>query len=962
MHLARPSLVQTAATWVAAVSFCSLIAACSGGGGTPESPAEPPAVADPTAQIAHALDASSSFHVDGIATMPAAAPANGAATTGRVFFIDSRAGDDNNDGLQAEAGTAGRGPWKSLQRLQRSGIGPGDQAQLACGSVWSETLRLPASGTVAMPIVVRAPRAGCSQPPAIDGSIALTAWTPHSGAIYKTTLGKLPLQLLPSLSAPASSVSAATWSEAHHPNRGYLANDPDSPYLATAADSAVNGSSGSSTLISGRDLVLPAGASLVGAGVRIRTYPWWMDESTVSAVSGSTVALARPTVYPLGTGWGYYFTGKLWMVDSPGEWSYDGATSTLYAYMPGGTPPADAPRATVLDVAIDLHGMAHVVIDGLVVRRVGVGLDLRDATQIALRNAGVEDVWHWGVDASGSNAVTVESSSFTRIGLDAVSGWRHGLGRSVGLTARNNLIREAGVLMNGDKVLNQPRMALAAILGGESATITGNTILNAGYIGILVGKNSLIENNFVYGACTVLDDCGGIFLQYAGANGTVRGNTVVHSRGAMQGKAAWLNESQGQGIYLDESASGVLVEDNTVIDADNGILLHVASRNTVRGNRLYANRRSQIWMQATRNVENPNGDLVDNVVVDNQLAAVNPGAVGLFIDTSYASTAAFGTIDRNRYLDRAAPVAVLQITSGGVSRFSFDGWRRSTDPTLPTGHDANGSASSLTAFAYYTVAGASVVPNGRLAANANGWSTWNATAPLGRLAREACPAGDCLRYTAGGSPGLISAPSFSIVAGQWYRLSIDVATEQEGQAVQLAVRRGGGGNNGYDSVIDRQISLRGSRSWTRYSVHFQATTTVNVNDPVTGDLGARIDIDPVSAGGTLSLANLELVPITPDPTVRVSGTLVNAGRTARSQDCPFTGTQSALCAKMVNLSDHRPVSWPLSLAAHSAAVLYAQEPALADSDGDGIADSQDSCPGGTTGVAVDATGCPLRLR
>ena len=980
LSVQRPALFLTAA-------LSATLVACGGGGGSGSSVADTPvaaitpaatasspspsatAVETPTVAadtaLSQALSAAASFAVEGIAGAPPVAT-DTTATTGRRFYINSRTGSDSNDGL-ADTAAAGHGPWQSLGRLATSGLAPGDTVQLACGSEWAETLKVPVSGTSALPIAVRAPSGGCTLPPVIDGSVELpsASWSLHSGNVYKINLNATPLQLLSTTASATTSVTAAQWSQAHHPNRGYLTSDRTSPYLTTAGDSdntTVGNQQTSSYLVSGSDLVLPAGASLVGAEVRVRTYPWWMDTSTIASVVGNRLNLNKLTAYPVGAGWGYYFTNKLWMVDSPGEWYYDPTAKQLYAYMPEGVTTATPTRAAVLAAGIDLKARSFVVVDGLAVRRTATGVDLRGTTSVTVRNSTFQDIRDFGADATASVSTTVESNAFTRIGLDAISGWRHELGWSIGLKANNNVIRDSGVLMDGEAVLSLPRMALAAILGGESSTVSGNTILNSGYIGILVKKSSLVEKNFVYGACTVLDDCAGIFLQFGDNNGVVRGNTVVHSRGAPQGKAPAYALSQAQGIYLDESASGVLVENNTVIDADNGIFLHEASHNTVRGNQLYANRRSQIWLQATRNIENAAGDVVGNTIFGNQIAPVYPGSVGLWLASAFASTAAFGSIDGNRYFDRATPIAVLQSTSAGARAYTFGAWQRSTATDMPTGRDANGRATSNTGFAGYSVAGASVVPNGNLANSSGGWNAWNATAPAGQLVREACPAGTCLRYLAGGSPGLISAPNFSIKSGQWYRLTVDISTEQDNQTVNLVVRRGGGGANGYEGVIDRDLSIQASRAWKRYSMVFLGTVNVNAQDPLTGDLGARVDFEPVSAGKTLSIASLELVPLTPDSTAQMSGTFINASSSARSWACPYSTTQPALCAKFRGLTDDAVVTWPVTVAPRSAAILYAQEPTLIDSDGDGIPDGQDLCPVTPAGAAVDAKGCPLTLR
>jgi hypothetical protein len=143
---------------------------------------------------------------------------------------------------------------------------------------------------------------------------------------------------------------------------------------------------------------------------------------------------------------------------------------------------------------------------------------------------------------------------------------------------------------------------------------------------------------------------------------------------------------------------------------------------------------------------------------------------------------------------------------------------------------------------------------------------------------------------------------------------------------------------------------------------FQSTTTVTARDPLTGDLGARIDIEPIVAGQSVTLANLELVPVTLDSVAGLSSTLINVGSTARSWDCPLAADQTAGCSRFRRFADDQALAWPVTVPAFSAVIAYAQEPTLRDSDGDGIADTQDDCPGTPLGTEVNARGCPLALR
>lgn len=910
-------------------------------------------------ETVRALGVSSSMSLAGVPESPPAAPSLRPAARGRSFYVDNAIGNDGNDGLAASTSGA-TGPWRTLARLMQSGLAAGDTVQLACGSVWRETLRLPASGTASQPIIVTAPTAGCSTPPSIDGSVALppAAWTPYRGSIYKATLDSAPLQL---------SASNGPLTEAHHPNRGSVTGDASPPYLALAADgntTSPDGQGGSNVLATGADLVLPAGASLgAGARVRVRTNSYVIDESPVAGFDGARLSLARATTYPVRAGWGYLLLGQLWMLDSSGEWYYDAASRQLYAWMPDSAPPAAGVQVSVLPLGIDLQGRSHVVVDGVAVRRVGLGVDLRRSTGVQLRNCLVEDVADVGVNAAASAGVVIESNSVSRTGSDAITGWGGATGEllpdAAGMTVRNNLVRDSGVLMQGEQVLSSPRRSLAAVFIGTNSVASGNTILNAGYIGILAGAGNVVEDNFVYGACSVQDDCAGIYTGGADNNSKIRRNTVVHSRGSLAGQPVAQRGTAAQGIYIDDDGAGITVEDNTVIDADYGILMHNATRNIIRGNRLYANRSGQIWMQEDANRHNANGDMTGNIVEDNQIAAVAPQAVGYLLSTRFASTAAFGTFDRNRFFDRTSATVAFISSAAGAHTYTLGNWRGATGAGSLQPVDTQATGTSLRGFANYRVSGDNLVGNSKLQADRAGWNTWNQTAPAGRAIREACPAGICLRYEVGGSPGVLSSPGFAVEEGRWYRISLDIATETDRQTVPLVVRVGGAD---YASVSDRNLFLVANRAWSRYSVVFQATRTVDPQLSSAGGISARVDIDGIEAGKSISLARLELVPITPDALAQASGAVVNAGAKPLSVACPFAASSPALCGKLFTLADDQPITWPLIVSPRNAVIFYAQEVTLFDTDHDGIPDAQDSCPGTETSASVNANGCAFSQR
>lgn len=969
---------------------CALLSSCGGGGGGSDAatavpaapipsvaaittPAAAPVVtaAPPVAELApplaeavgtaRALSADASLSLNGMSEVPPPAPAWApTGSSGRSFHVDSQQGDDTHDGLAATPGSRGVGPWKSLARVMQSSLGPGDTLVLACGSSWRETLRLPSSGTAASPLRVMAPATGCdaASRPRIDGSVTLpaSAWAVHSGSIYKATLDSPPLLVVGAAAGPLI--------EARHPNPDTAAQ-AGSPYLSLAADSPtvlVGGLPRSEVLVTGSDLQVPAGAQIApGTRVITRINSWFLHETTVTAVEGNRLRLAAPTHYPALKDWGYLLVGQPWMLDRPREWVYDAAARQLQLWMPDSAAPPAGLSAIVLPTGVDLQGRSNVVIDGLVVRRTGVGVNLAQSNAVQFRNGVVEDTADFCLVAAGSTNNTVEGSRFARCGTDAIAGETNTVGEARGLVVRGNVVRDAAVQLQGETPVSLPRRSRGAIVAGSHSVVADNIVVNSGYIGIRIHGGSRVEGNFVYGACSTLDDCGGIYT-WLSSNVTIRSNVVVRSRGYLPGLPPAERRTAAQGIYLDETTVDSRVDNNTVIDTDHGIQLHVSSRNTLSGNRLFANRRSQIWLQSTRNKENTAGDVVGNDVTGNQIAAVLPGSVGIWLSNSIGPTGAFGTINHNQYADRSSTTAVLDSTPAGPRAYTLAQWQATTTGDLPAGRDSAGSGASATPYSAYRVAGANIVPNAGVTADLAGWSTWSATAPQPVLLRAACPQGWCLTLQAGGSTSLVASPAFSVVAGQWYRLTVDVRADQDNQPVVLVVRRGGGGSNSYESLSDRSLQTTAGRNWRRHTVSFQATKTVNARDPVTGDIGARLDIEGVLPGSSITLANPELVPMTLSATALLSGALVNVGSSDIQSACPLPAAQAAACTGLVRLSDHSPMVWPQWVPARSAVLYYGQDQTLADSDRDSIADSQDSCPGTPAGAAVSAIGCSLGQR
>src|ERR1700761_5660204 len=158
----------------------------------------------------------------------------------------------------------------------------------------------------------------------------------------------------------------------------------------------------------------------------------------------------------------------------------------------------------------------------------------------------------------------------------------------------------------------------------------------------------------------------------------------------------------------------------------------------------------------------------------------------MLLTSTYANTSAFGTFASNRFYDRISPTVVANsgATQGSAS-LAFGAWSGSTGYGSAQAVDTHGAAVSSSGYAAFMPSGGNIVPNGALLADSTGWSNWNQTAPSGQMTRNACTAGACLQYVAGGSSGILSSPGFSLQQGAWYRLTIDTSTQNDGHLETL---------------------------------------------------------------------------------------------------------------------------------------------------------------------------------
>jgi parallel beta-helix repeat protein len=742
---------------------------------------------------------------------------------------------------------------------------------------------------------------------------------------------------------------------ASHPNRGYSAASPESPYLPTGTSPVARGADGrlgSAYLVPAVDHQLPPGATLAaGIDVWVRSQAWSVRKLKVTSVVGKQVFFDGLSTYPLNyPGWGYFFTGARWMLDAPGEWFYDRSTRELSIWMPDGAAPGQrvglgtVARAATIGNPNNGTFPQHITLDNLAFKGTGEGLAISRMKNITLRKLTVEETASWGVFGDGSDGLVVENSVFKRTRADALLVNGSNDSRIV-----NNTISESGVLVDANgKVKSLPRENYAAILTGGRSLVADNVLTNVGYNGILAMTDSTIRDNVLQNFALVLNDSGGIYGAGA-ARVTITGNLIKNGVGDRNGIPNVI-QSVAAGMYLDGNADGFVVRDNVISGSDYCVQMHDSYNSTLENNTCYGARRSTIWLQESSTSKRAAGDNFNNVVRGNALFQTSSGPT-ILLASSRTTVDDFALFDANVYSSFASPIAAQEASPGYQKAFTLAEWKMASTTNGPRNLEVTGRvAAPLRSFAVGLQG-----PNLVAGLLTSAWSL--SGGGTGSISPSCGPSSTpCMTYaSAANQNGFISSPRFPLTKGKWYRASFDAMVNVPTQSVTVMAMRSG---PSYENLMGlNPFEFSGSTSWKRYSFSFQATADAL---PSSAGPGARVDLMNVAPGNWLRLANFELTEIQPSVGSSAFNTLLsNSERAPALAACPVAGVQ---CSKFFEFPSGQRVTWPIQLAPRAAKVVFVQDDSLPDSDGDGIADAQDQCPNTPPDTVVNAIGCSLAQR
>lgn len=560
---------------------------------------------------------------------------------GTVYYV-SNSGNDSN------SGTSESQAWKSLAKVNSFVPKAGDQILFKSGDSWSGSLNISASGVSGSPIVYGS--FGTGAKPKIYGSEVITDWTLHSGNIYKAQFSGKIKQLF---------INDKRLSLARYPKEGFL------------DISTVNNSTQFiSNQLASKTQDYYKNAMWVG-----RTSAWTLIVRKVKTSADQSITLDEAPYMDLGAKEGFFLCDKLEFLTQPGEWHFDELNNTVYLWTPNSVSPTNFEiRGSIYDYGININQKNYIKIVGLeILQSAMFGVYLNQSNNITLDNNRIINPAHSGIRSYFWSNNSIISNNY----ISGANNYAIKLYNNPGALIYKNEISESGQLKNISRIVTPSAPGDAWGYGIDARigdmTILENRIINSGYIGILFMQGAFnVKNNFIQGACQVLDDGGGIYT-YNGADYTqpgaagsiITGNIILDTYGNPDGGAEDI--FQGIGIYLDNGTHDVKVENNLIAGSTIGLFLHEGGRNTISFNTIF---NSMLLWYGSKEYE-------DSRLTDNILFTTDRRGHPLYWGTNTHQRIVFQSnasaiFDNNKYFCPYTKIDVFANKSG------FEQWQNDT--------------------------------------------------------------------------------------------------------------------------------------------------------------------------------------------------------------------------------------------------------------------------------------------
>ncbi len=480
---------------------------------------------------------------------------------GPAYYVATNGSDSNS-------GTDVAHPFLTIGKAA-SVVKAGDTVLIRAG-VYRETVTLKTSGSAASPITFQSYPGDTVT---ISGAdvIPPTAWTTHSGSIYRAdmawTLGTGMDQVF---------VDGVMINEARWPNTTLDVSHPKT--------SAVGSVSGTTTLTLSDASLTQAAGFWNGAHVNMGSGASWIYEGyTVTSSSPSHLVFSADTSnanYAPTAGNIYYLWGTLNALDTTGEWFNDATAKTLYLWTPNGDNPAGhVVEAKRRAYAFDVGAQSYIVLRGL--RIFGATVTMNSSSHNDVIDGVAARYVSHSMVLDGSYGANSSTTGFLIAGTNHTlenSAISFSSGNGVNLSGTGNTVSNC-LIHDVDYVTSD---CAAVSPSGSNATIANNTLYNGGR-SLLLFKipSSKATHNLIYGAGLQADDLAGIYTYGTDGVQSEISYNVVHTVKPQ-------HEHKGMAIYLDNGSSNYIVHHNLGYDlSDDGMIINTVSTNNLIYNNTY---------------------------------------------------------------------------------------------------------------------------------------------------------------------------------------------------------------------------------------------------------------------------------------------------------------------------------------------------------------------------------------
>ena len=388
---------------------------------------------------------------------------------------------------------------------------------------------------------------------------------------------------------------------------------------------------------------------LTGATVVYRPEEWMIETRAIAGYDNGAILLGPKVgdAFDPKPETQFYVEGKLWMLDSPGEWAWQ--EGWLYLWTPDGQAPEGrvwaAPRAN----GINADTSRNITIDNVRVHTASTGISAGNSSNLHLRNVEVANVAVDGIFVGG-HGVLIEGARVSNAMQNGIIGF-YGISD---VAVINSNVSNTGMA-------GMPKRSRGGITFEQSSQvrIMNNRVANSSYIGIRVHRDAVVSNNSIDGACLVLSDCGGIYTfapDKLPLNVRIENNTVRN----LAGRYAY-------GIYLDDSGNGVTVRRNLLANNPGGLEIHNGYNNLITENVFMDSGYEHILFNETGRERVSKNRILKNVFISSKKEAT----FRLWSEQGGKTIAQFGDFEDNLYVGSGSNFAELQNTG----MVSWQNWR-----------------------------------------------------------------------------------------------------------------------------------------------------------------------------------------------------------------------------------------------------------------------------------------------